>query len=317
MIMGAGVLGLHKDKTGQDMVRPERLYELWVDLLTLPISGDTAPTNLEQDKSERKFWIVDDSRTKIWQSDTQTVYVPFDVAAADAANGSSTQYTDADTGKTMTQPARTRDLQVAVKPGVSLQAAKQIVQLIVESVQSKRKKDELAAGMSIEESDEESYPVEVQTWEESQETFITAIEHEKVLVTVLFSLISVVAIFLIFCIFYMIVVEKTQATSALSKASAPPVRAWPQSSWDTALRSALCGGFMGLLLRLSDRAQHQLSAQRKWASCWAFRSGTPRCMRSIRFPTRWIPKEVTIIVAIAVISSVLGATAAGDSGGAE
>src|SRR5207237_981470 len=50
----------------------------------------------------------------------------------------------------------------------------------------------------------------VETWLQFNGDFISAVEHEKVLVTFLFGLISIVAIFLIFCIFYMIVVEKTR-----------------------------------------------------------------------------------------------------------
>jgi hypothetical protein len=53
-------------------------------------------------------------------------------------------------------------------------------------------------------------PIEVQTWEEVNKTWLGAVEKEKTLVTLLFGMISIVAIFLIFCIFYMIVVEKTK-----------------------------------------------------------------------------------------------------------
>ncbi len=57
--------------------------------------------------------------------------------------------------------------------------------------------------------------VEVSTWEDMQRQFITALEKEKVLMTVLFGLISVVAVVLIGCIFYMIVQKKTRDIGVL------------------------------------------------------------------------------------------------------
>jgi lipoprotein-releasing system permease protein len=300
MIVGTGVLGLHKEKDGDDMVRPERMYELWVDLLVLPISGDKTPTNLEQDKAEKKFWIVDDSRTKIWQSDNQTVYIPFAVAQKMLGMDES-HYTDADTGQAMVNPARTRDLQVKLKPGVSLQAAKQVVQLIVEGIEAKREQAELAAGHPM----EDSYPIHVMTWEESQETFITAIEHEKVLVTVLFSLISVVAIFLIFCIFYMIVVEKTKDIGIIKSVGAT-------SSGVAAiflgygLAIGVAGGFTGLLL--GYLIVHNINfLHTEMGKLLGIQIWNPEVYAFDTIPNTMDPKEVSIIVGIAVLSSVLGA----------
>jgi lipoprotein-releasing system permease protein len=301
IIVGAGVLGLHKEENGQDMERPEGLYELWVDLLVLPISGDDARINLEQDKSERRYWIVDDSHTKIWQSDSHNVYVPFEQLQHDLGMDQG-QYKDADSGQTITQPARTRDLQVSVKPGVSLEAAKEVVRLVVEGIQTKHQQADLAAGRPM----TEAYPIDVETWEESQETFITAIEHEKVLVTVLFSLISVVAIFLIFCIFYMIVVEKTKDIGILKSVGAT-------SSGVAAiflgygLAIGICGGFMGLLL--GYLIVHNINfLHTEMGKLLGIQIWNPEVYAFDTIPNTMDPKEATIIVAIAVISSVLGAT---------
>jgi len=300
MIMGSGVLGIHKEKNGQDMVRPERLYELWVKLLVLPISGDKAPTNLEQDKTEKTFWIVDDSRTKIWQNDRQSVYIPFDVAQK-MLGMDEHHYTDADTGQPAVDPARTRDLQVDVKPGVSLQAAKQVVELIVEGVQSKREQAAIAAGHPL----EETYPIDVETWEESQQTFITAIEHEKVLVTVLFSLISVVAIFLIFCIFYMIVVEKTKDIGIIKSVGATSSGV-AGIFLGYGLAIGVCGGFMGLLL--GYLIVHNINfLHTEMGKLLGIQIWNPEVYAFDTIPNTMDPKEVSIIVGIAVISSVLGA----------
>jgi len=300
MIVGSGLLGYHKEKNGDDMVRYEGLYGLWVDLLVLPINGDDTRINLEQDKSERRYWIVDDSRTKIWQSDNHNVYVPFDVLQHDLGMDQ-TQYKDADTGQMITQPARTRDLQVAVKPGVSLEAAKQVVQLVVDDIHAKHEKADVAwtQGMI------DPYPIDVETWEESQQTFITAIEHEKVLVTVLFSLISVVAIFLIFCIFYMIVVEKTKDIGIIKSVGAT-------SSGVAAIflgygfAIGVCGGFMGLLL--GYLIVHNINyLHTEMGKLLGIQIWNPEVYAFDTIPNTMDPKEVSIIVGIAVISSVLGA----------
>ena len=82
----------------------------------------------------------------------------------------------------------------------------------------------------------------VETWEESQRTWLDAIEHEKLLMVFLFALISIVAIFLIFCIFYMIVVEKTKDIGIIKSVGATSQRALRESSWDMGWRSACWAG---------------------------------------------------------------------------
>jgi lipoprotein-releasing system permease protein len=296
MIVGSGVLDLHKSKDGGPIVLPERYCELWIDLLVLPISADESRVNLEQDKSERRYWLVDDSHTKIWQSDNNAVYVPFETLQHDLGMDQ-TQYTDATSGQTITQPARTRDLQVSLKPGVSLEAGKQVVQSIVDDIQSKR----LSASTGL----SDSYPIDVQTWEESQETFINAIEHEKVLVTVLFSLISVVAIFLIFCIFYMIVVEKTRDIGIIKSVGATSSGV-AGIFLGYGLAIGLCGGFMGLLL--GYLIVHNINyLHTEMGKLLGIQIWNPEVYAFDTIPNTMDPKEVSIIVAIAVISSVLGA----------
>jgi lipoprotein-releasing system permease protein len=61
---------------------------------------------------------------------------------------------------------------------------------------------------------------EVYTWEDLQRPFINAVEKEKVLVTILFSLMCVVAIFLVGCISYMIVEKKTRDIGILKSLGA-------------------------------------------------------------------------------------------------
>lgn len=185
LIAGAGVLNIRKDETGQIINRGEFLYRLPVRLTVMDIR-DRASVDMT-DVAERNYWIVDDSRTKVWQYDANTVYVPFDLLQQDvnmsAVDGN---------------PARTSEIHIAVKPGVrDLMAVRAKVEQIVRQVLDEQ-------GLIM------AYPPLVQTWEQTNAKWLGAIEKEVALVTTLFSFISVVAVFLIFCIFYMIVVEKTR-----------------------------------------------------------------------------------------------------------
>ncbi|HYE19108.1 MAG TPA: FtsX-like permease family protein [Tepidisphaeraceae bacterium] len=196
IVTGTGVVGLRKDATGKMGPTPEFYYTLPVTLTVMGMS-DAGKIDLSGGgKAERNFWITDTSRTKVWQYDSNTVYVPFEILQADL--GMNAQQAERD-GKPVTIPARTSEVHVRAKPGMSddsaaLLALRQKVQQIVDAVVTERGGHQPA----------------VKTWEQSQAVWLSAIEKELVLVTGLFSVISVVAVFLIFCIFYMIVVEKTR-----------------------------------------------------------------------------------------------------------
>jgi ABC-type lipoprotein release transport system permease subunit len=81
MICGSGVLDIRKDASGKIEGREDWKYTLWAKLTVLGIGADQS-TDV-QNKAERQYWIVDDSRTGMWQYDTKTVYVPFDVLQKD------------------------------------------------------------------------------------------------------------------------------------------------------------------------------------------------------------------------------------------
>ena len=157
--------------------------------------------NIDASKAvPHNYWIVDDSRTGLWQVDERAVYVPFDILQKDLQMTAGPNPDD--------EPARVTDIEIGAKPGYDLYKLKPQIEQIVDDVMNK--------GGFLLEMDK----IKVQTWEEQQADFLGAVEHEKVLVTFLFGIISLVAIFLIFCIFYMIVVEKTRDIGIISKASA-------------------------------------------------------------------------------------------------
>ncbi len=141
---------------------------------------------------------ADDSRTGIFEIDSLSVYVDFDMLQQQLAMDPQPLV---DGGFTA---ARANQLLIGLRPGVDLDSAKErINDAWVEFVASLS--DELPT------ADMRSLShVEVMTWEDMQRQFIQAVEKEKVLVTFLFGLISLVAVVLVVCIFYMIVEKKTK-----------------------------------------------------------------------------------------------------------
>jgi lipoprotein-releasing system permease protein len=200
MIGGIGVFNIHKDAAGKLEGRDDFLYRLPVKLTVLGVS---ATGNFDVGgKAERNFWLVDTSRTKVWQYDSNTVYVPFDVLQKDL--GMDAQQAEQD-GKPITIPARTSEIHVRVrKPwrdsSQGLIAIRDKVQNVVDRVlEGKQKETDVTIPRPT-----------ARTWEQSQAKWLGAIEKEMVLMIFLFGVISLVAVFLIFCIFYMIVAEKTR-----------------------------------------------------------------------------------------------------------
>jgi lipoprotein-releasing system permease protein len=288
MIVATGVVGFRKGENGA-IIRNVDLSDFYARLTVLPISPTASAIDFKP--VPRNYWLVDDSHTKIWEVDETTVYVPFDILQKDLQMDAS-QAVSARTGKTITIPARTSQLNVAVVPGANVPDIVAQINRIVEDVVAENK---IAS----------DFPIEVQTWEESKSTYLHAIEREKALVTVLFSLISVVAVFLIFCIFYMIVAEKTKDIGVIKSVGATNAGV-AQIFLGYGLAIGLVGGFCGLLVGylvvhninyLHAEMGKLLGIQIWTAETYAFDT----------IPNTMNPHEVAVIVAVAVISSVLGA----------
>jgi len=300
MIPGAGILNITRDREGNIIGRDEVLYEYPVKMTVLPISPDFMSVDL-QGKRERNYWIVDDSRTQIWQYDSTYVYVPFAELQADLDMDAKT-VRDRKTNEEVKLPARTTDIHVSVKPGwregAKLQEAKAQIQKVVAEVLAEKR----AAGL-------EPYTnladPEVQTWRETQHTWLDAVENEKLLTVVLFAIISVVAIFLIFCIFYMVVAEKTKDIGIIKSvgASAGGVAG---IFLGYGLAIGLVGAGLGLLasfliVKYINEIHHWLG-ERLGVTVW-----NPEVYLFDKIPNTMNPREVTIIVSIAIVASVIGA----------
>lgn len=291
MIVGGGVVGIRKDERGQ-VRRPEGLYQAWARLETLAIQDDTI--SLEgATPTPNIYWIVDDSRTQIWQYDSNTVYVPFDVLQHDLGMGPRT-YTDVETGQVITEPARTSEIQIRLVPGAPLNATRDKIQSIVFSV----------AG-----DDDTSSPLgsrlRVQTWEEANALWLGAVEKETALVTFLFGIISVVAVFLIFCIFYMIVVEKTRDIGIIKSVGATSEGvAGIFLGYGAAIGivGSLCGLLVGWLIVRNINEIHSAMGRVMGIQIW-----DPQVYAFDTIPNTVSPKAAIIIVGVAIVASVIGA----------
>jgi lipoprotein-releasing system permease protein len=150
-----------------------------------------------------RFRYVDDSRTGIHEIDSMNVYVDFEELQRLLSMD------EAKTQKGSTVAARSSQIEINLAESFSKvndrQTLKKYQRLIwgewlqyVRTLHPDQVDDELLR------------LVDMQTWEEMQSSYISAIEKEKFLVLIMFGVISIVAVFLILCIFYMIVQEKTR-----------------------------------------------------------------------------------------------------------
>jgi lipoprotein-releasing system permease protein len=285
MIIGSALAGIDKD--APDQVRQRRgLYQSWVRLTVLGVSPEE-DLDLKEAVTEREYWIVDDSRTKVWQYDMKTVYVPLDQLQVDLGMQGAPPSEDY-----LGEPARVTDIQVKLRDGVDLNGVRDRIEAVVDQVLSANK---IRSG----------YPVTVETWEQANALMLGAVEKEKGLVTILFGIISVVAVFLVFCIFYMIVVEKTRDIGIIKSVGA--------SSSGVAgifLGYGLAIGIVGagLGLTASWLIVHNINQIHAWlGQTLGIVVWDPEVYAFDFIPNTMDPREATVIVAVAIAASVLGA----------
>lgn len=286
MIVGVGVVGIGKNEKGEMVGRTPNMYRIPTVLTVMDMSS-SGPVSASNAVS-RTYWIVDDSQTKVYQVDENTVYVPFDILQKDLGLGPRKVTMD---GHALMLPARTSEIDIKARPGANADKLCDEVEKIVEDVFNQYGNDETP---------------DVYTWDHQPGTahFLAAVEKELVLVTFLFSLISIVAVFLIFCIFYMIVAEKTRDIGIIKSvgASAGGVA---QIFLGYGLAIGIVGGLAGLLIGYgivhNINFLHTEMGKLMGITIW-----DPDVYAFDTIPNTMDPRQVVIIVAVAIISSVLG-----------
>jgi lipoprotein-releasing system permease protein len=295
LIGGVGVFNIRKDAEGNLTGRDDFLYKIPIKLTVLGVSttGDFDISG----KAERNYWLVDTSRTKVWQYDSNTVYVPFDKLQLDL--GMNEQQAEQD-GKAITLPARTSEVHVRIKEPYrnssdGLVAMRDKIQGIV---------DKVIDAKDAETKTHLPRPA-ARTWEQSQAKWLGAIEKEMVLMIFLFGMISVVAVFLIFCIFYMIVAEKTRDIGIIKSVGA--------TSSGVAGIFLGYGAVIGIVgagagFGIGYLVVHNINEIHKWLGeflhivVW-----DPEVYAFDTIPNTMDPMHVSRIIAAAILASILGA----------
>ncbi len=200
MIYGIDVAHLsYRDPDGNYHRKIPQYWPATLSVFPITIKGtfvDTTSPAITQ-----KFYLVDDSRTGVYDIDSTTVYVDFHMLQKLLLMDRQ----ELSTGKTL--PARAHQIQIKLKPNVDL-------------YQALRKIKVAWVGFTIKYDDPLLQDASVYSWEEYNAMFISAIENEKRLMIILFGIISMVVVFLILVIFYMIVVEKTKDIGILKSLGA-------------------------------------------------------------------------------------------------
>jgi ABC-type lipoprotein release transport system permease subunit len=284
MIVSDGLIGIRPGKDPKILEDNDETRGIMrtarVSLMVVPMKPRQSPQEITPVPDA--FWIVDDSRPRLWQLDFNSVYIPFEVAQKDLHmnefNG---------------EPARASEIRIKAKPGTDLIKLRDTVRGVVDSVFAEHPDESF------------DYPVRAMTWEESQGKYIDAVEHEVVLTTALFGIISMVAVLLIFCIFYMIVVEKTKDIGIIKSVGATSAGIM-QLFLGYGLAIGVVGAAMGFTLAfLIVRNINELHAwlgRRMGIVIWS-----PETYQFDTIPNHMNPQTVAWILAVAVLSALVGA----------
>jgi lipoprotein-releasing system permease protein len=262
---------------------PKAMYELPTTLTLLPVLPGEAMK--AEDAVTPAFWIVDNSRSQIYQLDSDRVYVPLDELQKDLRMSA--------TGGADGDPARVTEIQIKAVDGADLNAVRDQVQGVVDKVRDNHFPWP------------DDFPLQVATWQQVQAKFIDFVEHEVVLTTTLFGVISLVAILLIFCMFYMIVVEKTKDIGIIKSVGATGGGIL-MLFLGYGLAIGIVGGGLGLTLAYG--VVHNINELHAWLGremgivIW-----DPEAYQFAKIPNTMDPKVAFWVLVVAMVSALVGA----------
>ena len=202
LIIGRDMIA--RRETDGRYTRPEGFPRGSKIILTLvPISTGMSIDN----PIKQVFRYADDSRTGIYEIDSQHLYCDFELLQR-LLEMDEAERVDPQTGETVgIAPARCSQIQVKLVADITRQETRALCRRMEAAyhgyIANRR--------FNLDPSDASLISAVVaMTWEESQAQLIVPIEKEKILVTILFGIISLVAVTLVLCILYMIVLQKTR-----------------------------------------------------------------------------------------------------------
>jgi lipoprotein-releasing system permease protein len=247
----------------------------------------------------KAFRYVDDCRTGVYDIDSMSVYVDFNLlqhilimdnweAEVDQPDGSK---------RKEIQLARATQVQIKLTPDAPVLATRDAIQEKWRAFIGPRL-DKVKNRSLLEE-------VRVLTWEEKQANFIAAVEKEKILVTVLFGIISLVAVLLVGCIFYMIVQQKTRDIGIVKSVGATSLGvAGIFIAYGAAV--GVVGGAIGTLVgaffvHYINEIQDLMAKISPSAVIWS-----PEVYVFDRIPNQVSPIHAVVIYAVAILASMAG-----------
>lgn len=236
---------------------------------------------------------VDDSRTKVYEIDSKSVYVDFaklqhwlDMGPLERADG------------TMTKP-RASQLLIQLKGGIDAKVAR-------EQIDDAWGRFQHTIFDQVEANDAMLLSgVKVETWQERQRPFISAVEKEKVLVTTLFGVISMVAVVMISVVFYMAVIQKTRDIGVIKSLGATRLGvAGIFLMYGAAI--GVVGGLLGILtgsifVQYINEIQDLLATMNPELRVWS-----PDVYTFDRIPSEIKPAVMAWVLMFAVLFSTLG-----------
>lgn len=161
------------------------------------------------DADTKRFRYVDDSRTGIYEIDSQQVYCDFNLLQhllfMDRA-----ERVDMETGDVIgTIPGRCSQIQIKLRDTVNGHPVDplEVAHRLRDYYHNLGKHPPYPLSLFDQDLID---AISAKTWAQSQAHIIAPVEKERNLVTILFAIISLVAAFLVLCILYMIVLQKTR-----------------------------------------------------------------------------------------------------------
>ena len=243
------------------------------------------------ERADRRLVVVNEIKSGLYEIDANRVYVSF-AMLHDMLQMRAQPATDPETGKPTGGmiPGRTTAILVRTQPQVNLDQARHDVRQIVQNFLDHNR---------------DVPALNVRTYKEKYATFMGAVEHEKVLLAILFAIVSVVAFTMIAVVFYMIVLSKTRDIGTLRALGAS--RAGVAGIFlGYALGIGILGSALGLLAAYG--VVHNINDLQDLLAKWmGFKVWDYKVYYFDKIPSQMNPRDVAWIITSGILSSVLGA----------
>lgn len=251
------------------------------------------------------FRYVDDSRTGIYEIDSQHVYCDFDLLQKLLQMGPA-ERVDPDTGNVIgTIPARCSQIQIKIKNGVDPYA---LALRLQEHYRGFLDDSRFKSTLTLNDMQLIGY-VEAKTWDQTQAHIIAPVEKERQLVTILFAIISLVAAVLVLCILYMIVLQKTRdigIVKAIGGSSTGVALIFVGYGAAVGAVGSTLGSVLGFyFITYINKIQDWLTAMNPAWQVW------DRSVYSFdTIPSTVRTEDIVAVVAVAILTSTIGSLAA-------